>query len=33
MENGSDELKIKADMIAPSVDKDGVAVALEKLFL
>jgi HAD superfamily hydrolase (TIGR01484 family) len=33
MENGSDELKKQADMIAPSVDQDGLAVALEKLFL
>ncbi|MSU54808.1 MAG: HAD family phosphatase [Candidatus Staskawiczbacteria bacterium] len=33
MENGSDELKKKADMIAPSVSEDGLAVALEKLFL
>ena len=32
MENGSNELKKKADMIAPSVVEDGLAVALEKLF-
>jgi hypothetical protein len=32
MENGSEELKKKADMIAPSVDEDGLAVVLEKLF-
>jgi hypothetical protein len=33
MENGSDELKKKADMVAPSVSEDGLAVVLEKLFL
>jgi HAD superfamily hydrolase (TIGR01484 family) len=33
MENGSEELKKKADMIAPSVDKDGLAVVLKKLFI
>ncbi len=33
MENGSDELKENANMIAPSVSDDGLAVALEKLFL
>jgi len=33
MENGSEELKSKADMVAPSVAEDGVAIALEKLFI
>jgi HAD superfamily hydrolase (TIGR01484 family) len=33
MQNGSEELKSKADMVAPSVAEDGVAIALEKLFL
>lgn len=33
MENGSEELKKKADMVAPSVADDGVAIVLEKLFL
>ncbi|HEV7701945.1 MAG TPA: HAD family hydrolase [Candidatus Paceibacterota bacterium] len=33
MENGSEELKNQADMIALHVEKDGVAVVLEKLFL
>lgn len=32
MGNGSEELKEKADFIAPTVDDDGLAVALEKLF-
>lgn len=32
MENGSEELKAKADMVAPHVSEDGLAVALEKLF-
>lgn len=33
MGNGSDELKKKADFIAPSAANDGLAVALEKLLL
>lgn len=33
MENGSDELKKKADFIAPSAINDGLAIALRKLFL
>jgi len=33
MQNGSEELKKKADMIAPSVAEDGVAISLEKSFL
>lgn len=33
MGNGSDELKKKADFIAPSVTNDGLAIALRKLFL
>jgi HAD superfamily hydrolase (TIGR01484 family) len=33
MENGSDALKSQADFIAPSVDEDGVAVAIEKFIL
>ncbi|MFA6256982.1 MAG: HAD family hydrolase [Candidatus Paceibacterota bacterium] len=33
MANGSEELKAKADLIAPSVDEDGLAYVLEKLFL
>ncbi|MBP6060528.1 MAG: HAD family phosphatase [Candidatus Pacebacteria bacterium] len=32
MENGSEELKSKADLVAPSVEDDGLAVVLEKLF-
>ncbi len=33
MENGADELKAKADWIAPSVAKDGLATAIEKYIL
>ena len=33
MGNGSEELKAKADWIAPSVDEDGLAVAIEKYIL
>ena len=32
MENGSAELKAKADIIAPDVDRDGFAIALESFF-
>lgn len=31
-ENGSDELKAKADLIAPSVKKDGLTTALKQVF-
>ena len=33
MGNGSEELKAKADWIAPTVDEDGLAVAIEKYIL
>jgi Cof subfamily protein (haloacid dehalogenase superfamily) len=33
MDNGSEDLKAQADLIAPSVSEDGVAVVLEDLFL
>ena len=33
MENGADELKVKADWVAPSVSDDGLAVAIEKYIL
>lgn len=33
MENGSEELKAKADWVAPSVSEDGLAVAIEKYIL
>lgn len=33
MENGADELKAKADWIAPKVSDDGLAVAIEKYIL
>jgi len=33
MGNGSDELKSKATWVAPSVDEDGLAAAIEKYIL
>jgi len=33
MENGAEELKAKADWVAPHVDDDGLAVAIEKYIL
>ena len=33
MGNGADALKNKADWVAPSVDEDGLAVAIEKYIL
>jgi hydroxymethylpyrimidine pyrophosphatase-like HAD family hydrolase len=33
MENGSDEVKAKADMMAPNASEDGLATALKNLFL
>lgn len=33
MANGSDELKSRADLIAPGIDEDGLVTALKRLFL